>query len=632
MKKPFALLLCLSSWALGSGCNLLDISDAEGTRGRGARAFDPYSSSASGAISLSLLAFNGCAILPNGEPVARGDVNLPEGAYPDVCTRLNDGAPLGPPMPPFARFNVTPGTIYFLREITLVDTVFGQHTEFNNRQAPATWARRQSRFKSLDWNGLTIGQETWRDRGSGAFQRETYFENAAWMISNNDSFLVEVLDSDGNARASQTYLRRDFLAENATTGRTRVSWAVDGLARPRFPDDPEPQPPGVDPIYQTVVKVSVANATNPFKSITMPDISGDGAIRVTWSLMPEAPFYFPVTFVPEQERPATCFRLGPDGLATDEQVPCGFGLEQAVRIRTPQNGRYYMPGETVDFMVSLRDGDGNGLHSRDLLPTYNEYVNGDSNGLAYFNDFMIFTYRDTSSSESGFKVVGPLQDLRVANGTYQLPYFSYPGTSEPRFFVEPGLPSILPGYADSQPPARYAVALPPDAKPGTYAIVLKGHRSYMGERLNRLDPFFFQVGQEQKTTYPERIGNCQVCHNGTNSLSNVHHGMAVDHVELCKTCHFEQAVGQVSDIVHRIHASSRKYSQNRADCTLCHLTRESTLRPSLMSCNGCHVQSHGTEYYDLYFAEMHVTPNAYGNCANACHAETPPMQHILPPQ
>ena len=622
-------LLLLSVVALASSCDVLSTTDVEGTRGRGAKAFDPYSSSASGAISLSLLAFNGCAILPNGEPVTRGSLNLP--GYPDTCQRLNDGVPMFPASPPSSRLTVTPGATYFLREFTVMDAVINVHKTFTDRQTPATWIRKQSRFKSLDWTGMTAGRDDWRAMGGGAFQRETYYENAAWMLSDDDEMLVEVLDADGTLRASQTYSRRDFLAENSITGRTRVSWAISGIGAPHYPGDPEMHSvPRREPIYQTGVKVSFANSTNPFKTFLMPQLTGEGVIRVTWSLMPKEPFLFPVSFTPEQERPATCYKLDANGLATQEQVPCGFGLVQSVRFQKPQNGKFFMPGETVDFQIALQDGDGNGLHSRELMPSFNEYMRSDSNGLAYFNEWMLITYRDMSSSESGFKVVGPLQDLSVVNGTYTLPYFAWPQTVEPKYFVDPGLPAFLPGYADAKPPTRYAVDLPPNARPGTYALLLKGHRAYMGERLNRLDTFFFQVGQEKATTYPGRIGNCQVCHNGVNSLSNLHHGVSVDHVETCKTCHYDESVGHISDMIHRLHMNSRKYKQNKGECTLCHLTRESALRPSMMACNGCHVEAHGTQYFDLEFEDLQNTPNAYGNCANACHVGTPPAEHILP--
>ncbi|NTX15068.1 hypothetical protein HUA74_24375 [Myxococcus sp. CA051A] len=628
------LVLMLPVLAVASGCNLFDTADTEGTRGRGARAFDPYDSSASGAISLSLLWFKGCAILPTGEPVTKGDLNLP--AYGDTCYNMNDGYPRPDapfePSEPHARMVVSAGELYFLREFSAMDVELARFPEYNDKRTPAAWMRLESYFKDLDWSGLSSGRDGWKRLQPQTFLRETFYENAAWMLATDDTFLLEVLDADGNVRVSQTYLRSDFLAESPVTGRTRASFTVTGLQRPLFPGDPTPhRAANYDALeFATAVKVSFANSTNPFKSFTMPDLRGEGVIRFTWSQLPQKPFLFPVTFQDAKERPPTCYELGPDGLATDVPTPCGFGLKQKVQVSRPPNGNFFNGGETVDFVVSLQDGDGHGLHPRGSMPSFMTYMEEGSNGLAYFNEFMLLTWRDSSASESGFKVVGPLQDLKVVNGGFvPTDYFSYPASSEPQFYVPPDIMAVA-GGPWVQPTTRYTVTLPPDAKPGTYAILLKGHRNFEGERLNRLDPFFFQVGQAEPTTYPGRIGNCQVCHNGVSSLSNVHHGVSVDHVETCKVCHHDDVVGHVSDFVHRLHINSPKYVQNKGDCTLCHLTRESTLRPSMIACAGCHPGTHGTEYFDLPFQEINSPPNAFGNCANACHVTTAPAEHVLP--
>ncbi|NTX04726.1 MULTISPECIES: hypothetical protein [Myxococcus] len=628
------LVLMLPVLAVASGCNLFDTADTEGTRGRGARAFDPYDSSASGAISLSLLWFKGCAILPTGEPVTKGDLNLP--AYGDTCYNMNDGYPRPDapfePSEPHARMVVSAGELYFLREFSAMDVELARFPEYNDKRTPAAWMRLESYFKDLDWSGLSSGRDGWKRLQPQTFLRETFYENAAWMLATDDTFLLEVLDADGNVRVSQTYLRSDFLAESPVTGRTRASFTVTGLQRPLFPGDPTPhRAANYDALeFATAVKVSFANSTNPFKSFTMPDLRGEGVIRFTWSQLPQKPFLFPVTFQDAKERPPTCYELGPDGLATDVPTPCGFGLKQKVQVSRPPNGNFFNAGETVDFVVSLQDGDGHGLHPRGSMPSFMTYMEEGSNGLAYFNEFMLLTWRDSSASESGFKVVGPLQDLKVVNGGFvPTDYFSYPASSEPQFYVPPDIMAVA-GGPWVQPTTRYTVTLPPDAKPGTYAILLKGHRNFEGERLNRLDPFFFQVGQAEPTTYPGRIGNCQVCHNGVSSLSNVHHGVSVDHVETCKVCHHDDVVGHVSDFVHRLHINSPKYVQNKGDCTLCHLTRESTLRPSMIACAGCHPGTHGTEYFDLPFQEINSPPNAFGNCANACHVTTAPAEHVLP--
>lgn len=626
-------LALLPALVLASSCNLLNTSDSEDARGRGVKVFDPYASTASGSISLSLLYFNGCAMLPDGEAVSRGTLNLPD--YPEACPRLADGFTPGEPSPPTATLTVVGGRRYFLRELTAMDTVIGAHTAFNDRSAPLSWLSHQSRFKSLDWSGAGTGREEWRSMSGGTFQRETYYENAAWMLSNTDTFTIEVLDRDGQSRSEKVvYDRKDFLAETPVTGHTRASWTVYGLLRPNSPGDlePHPSPNFQGPQYLTTAKVSFAGSTNPFKSFIMPDLNAEAVIRVTWSLMPDQPFVFPVTVVREQDLPPDCYKLDADGLATSEKVACGFGLAQTARFNPPaDNRKFYLPGEKVDFQVSLRDGDGNGLHPRDQLPSYNEYRQNLSNGISYFNEQMYLIYREAGTHESGFRVVGPLQDLGPTYGTYKPPYFAFPQTSDPtQFYSEPGLIRVIAGYGDAKQPTRYSFQLPPDAKPGTYALLLKGHRYFMGERLNRLEPIFFQVGQAETTRYPGRIGNCQICHNGVNSLVNLHHGLSVDNVEACQGCHYDLALGHMSDFVHRLHMGSRKYPEKKSDCSVCHLTKESAVRPSIVACDGCHNNSHGTKYFDAQFADITSAPNSYGNCAQTCHAESLPKSHIYP--
>ncbi|HLL54996.1 MAG TPA: hypothetical protein VK447_15685 [Myxococcaceae bacterium] len=629
-KAPLVTLV--ASLSLIAGCNLLNTADPENARGRGARAFDPYASTASGAISLSLIQFNGCSLTPDGKPVAPGSLQLP--TYPAEC---ETSAPYSSyelvSAPPTGVMPVLRGQDYFLNQFIAMHTVFGLHGDYNDRISPATWIRKSSRFKDLDWNGLSVTREEWRPESPPAWKRETFYANANWMLRKDATFKLEVLDSAGTVRATITYDHKDLLAENPYSGRGRVSWTLDYFLPPEFPGDPTPHPAeGFGTVNQTTVKVAYSTSTNPFKTFKMPDVAGDGLIRVTWSLLPNQPFLFPVKFVSAQEAAApTCYKIGADGLATNERVSCGFGLIQQLKLNAPKNGKFFVPGEKVDLLVSLRDGNNNGLHPRDFLPSVNDFRNGNSNGLLIFNEFMLVTLKEQSASESGFAVAGPLHKMRLAP-RFITDYFRYPTHGEPHYYPEaPGLVDVLPGAADAPTPARYTVPLPQDIEPGTYVIYLKGHRYFMGERLNRMDGFFFQVGQEERTNYPNRVGNCQICHNGVVSLTNVMHGLSVDHVEGCKTCHNEQVFGHIGELTHKIHFSSQKYPLAKNDCSICHLTRDSAVTPSMVSCTSCHPSAHGAEYFDLGFTWMNTTPNAYTNCGAACHVLQTPSQHILPP-
>ncbi|MGA9522511.1 MAG: hypothetical protein WBV82_13670 [Myxococcaceae bacterium] len=644
---------------VGTGCNLFNTTDAEKSLGRGAESFDPYLSSQSGAIALSLNQFKGCTVLPDGRLVTKGDSKLGILAkYPDTCFFEFGGSEALSPVEPTATMDVLANQTYFLGQFSVMDEVIERYdgqlecqhladkseakrqcqrevqvARFNDRNAPGVWIRKHSLFKDLDWSGLSFGREDWRTNNPPEYIRETFYENAAWMLKRDDSLLIEVIDPDGTTRASQKYDRNDFLAENSYSGRTRMSWIVNHVKKPEFPGDPVPHIEGeMAPVGITIARVSFSSSTNPFKTFKTPDLRGEGVIRVTWSQMPNQPFVFPVNFVDKRDLAPTCYKMGEDGFATNEPTACDFGLNQEVVFDAPANGKFYVPGETVEFIVSLRDGSGNGLHPKDHLPTIGAYRNGQSNGLLYFNEFLLWTMREMAGTESGFKLAGPLDQMRLPV-TATPPYFAYPGSSEAQYYLEVApLVLAVPGGSDAPVPTRYKVVLPEDAKPGTYALYLKGHRSFLGERLNRMDPFFIQVAQEEKTQFPNRVGNCQICHRGVISMTNIMHGMDVDFVEGCKSCHTERIVGQVADFVHRIHATSQKYPVAKSDCTMCHLTRESAVTPSMVSCGGCHNGMHGSEYFDLQFQENNVIPNAYTNCANACHAlpDNTPRNHILP--
>lgn len=178
---------------------------------------------------------------------------------------------------------------------------------------------------------------------------------------------------------------------------------------------------------------------------------------------------------------------------------------------------------------------------------------------------------------------------------------------------------------------RYMRPLPEDAESGTYVALVKFHRYFGGERVAKLKPYFFQVGTPERTVYPGRVGNCQICHRGVLSLDNLRHGLSVDHVESCKACHSYETErgGRFPVFIHKIHSRSSRYPAARNDCTMCHLTRESATRPSLDLCMTCHPSAHGDEFFASKFVNG-VEPSRFGNCAQSCHGDTPPQLHILP--
>lgn len=624
-------VLLLVGLAALISCKVLKTTDSESTHGRGATAFDPYSVN-SGAVKLGLQWYKGCAILANGTPIMNGSAKIPYPS-PDQCQSFWLLPPPGSPMisPPM---ELRSGTRYFLGKLTLFDGVEDVHTDFSRPMDAADWIETQSAFKSLDWSGLSIVSDRYvpepEDDLALAYNREVLYGNANWQLRDS-TFTVDALNADGRVVATQTYNKSELLAENPVSYHTRLMWRVANIGAPKFPGDPNEHPgsPDAPPHrYQTVARIDFEDSTNPFKTLDLDSgLSGDGAIRLTWSEMPGHPFYFPVHYIKQSDVPATCY--SPDG---SKKVPCDFGIDSSVLFTQPKNGKYYAPGETVGIKVAVTDGKGNLLHTPGYLPTWEDYIQNNSNGLQYFNASAAIEFFE-SQSFSGMKVAGPIQDFRPAYDMNHIPFTQLPQVDEP--FFGPNLAELgqLPGWATLPVPARNNITIPNDAKPGTYVALIKLHRQFEGERVNTIKPFFFQVGQEEVTRYPGRVGNCQICHRSVLSLNNLFHGISVDNVEACKACHtgLVGEMDKIVDRVHRIHMMSNKFPADKRNCTYCHLTRESALRPSIAVCNACHPTIHGDKYFELEFAGPNE-PNRYTNCAQSCHVLRPPTQHILPPQ
>ena len=637
MIRPNLLLGALCALLVPTlGCNdLLDVTGSENASGRGAKAFDPYQSSNSGAIRLSLQMYNGCASLPNGQVVPKNSAPMP--GYPDNCEspyRI-DGIPLKPL--PAGQMKILANTDYFLNQFTVVDTRVNLHTSYAQLPQVLEWIRSESRFKKLDWRNVGQTDDDWAFfAGTPGISQDhwfhkIYFENANWQKVTNDKFIVEILDAEGVVRESEEYFRSELLASSSNVGHSRFGWSAERILPPTSPGDKTIRPlpvitgyPPEPPVFRTMARLDLFGSTNPFKTMTIPDLRGEGAIRVTWTQMPDDPFYFPVTFVSQQDLPQTCFD------DANNPVQCGFGMDPNLRFVSPNADNIFQPGDTVNAFVDLRDDKGNRLHAQDTLPSGSEMVTDQANGLLY----MLIPYFERTAEQDMIPVVtmaGPLHKMRTRSNPYNQGehYFSDPA---PFNFVSDTATTTLVTAEHSQKwSTRFTRRLPADAEAGTYVALVKWNRFFAGERFAKAKAHFFQVGTAERTTYPGLVGNCQICHRGVLSLDNLRHGLDVDHVESCKACHqYDTERGQhIQEFIHKVHARSPRYPAGRNDCTMCHLTRESALRPSLDVCSSCHPSAHGSEFFESKFSGP-IEPNKYGNCAQSCHGDTPPASHILP--
>ena len=387
------LLLTLS-------CKLLNTEDDEGVLGRGARAFDPYQVD-SGAIRLSLQMFNGCSVLPSGLAVQKGDIDFPIPNYPATCPNFFSGNPAGTLSAPTGRYELLRGGTYFLNQFTLADSVLSTDPLTGGKASPPPisdvirWMKTQTRFAKLDWSNLARAGDEWIFNpgppgvGRDVWQHELRLDNANWNQVKDDTFTLEFLDREGTPRGAPiTYSRSEFLGESVHSGHSRMGVRIENILPPRYTGDDEPRPlpalqgynPPFPPVtYRSIVRMDVVNNMTPgAKTFRVPEIEGDGAIRLTWSQLPDDPFYFPVKYLNSTDIAPTCYK---DDGAT---VPCDFGLDPRLVLNAPANGQgFYEPGERLQIIMDIRDGKGNRLHTPNLLPSGADAAAGKTNGISY---------------------------------------------------------------------------------------------------------------------------------------------------------------------------------------------------------------------------------------------------------
>ncbi len=583
----------------------------------------PPSTSAAAPLRLALESVNGCAVLPSGDTVSRGKVAIP---YPSKCESLDDEAYA--PAPPKARLELAPDRTYVLNQVTLVHQVVGKHQSLTDVQAPLKWMTTQSRFKRLDWKGAAVAHDDWTfvNPRFNLWQREVFYGGAAWMQQKDDTFLVELLDGAGAVRSQARYRRADFWSESPITGHTRVSWRVYGIPPPTPPGTKAPPGEPVQPSsFITTVRVDLAGALDPSLTVSTQGLKGDGAVRVTWSALPKEPFYFPFTVVDPAQAEPTCFKGG-------AKVRCDFGLAPDIALRPPAGGkRHYAPGEELLFDFKVRDGAGSLIHSEERFASYTDFFAGKANGILYYrtglqraNDLNYMTL---------YKIIGPLQDVAgTVDSSGPSRYYQFPpqlgGDHAEGEMVSPAAAmNSPPGLVDVAWPTRYPLVLPKDAKPGTYLAILKTARFFLGERVAKSANVFFQVGTDEQTHFPGVVGKCEACHNGPSALEQLHHGFPTANIEGCRACHSSFDLSWTARM-HKLHFRSARFQQ-KANCTLCHLTRAEAVRPSFEACGSCHQDLHKGKYFATQF-NLEGAPTRYQNCAQSCHADTAPRGHVLP--
>jgi hypothetical protein len=425
-----------------------------------------------------------------------------------------------------------------------------------------------SALSPLDWTGVAQVEELWVPSLDGTFTRERYFRGANWMEKSSQLELV-ALDAAGHEvgcawvahagrddafRPSDDGFVRRFVARQLAIGCASVgdcsgaSFVSEGLIQFRDALDPQREAHPVDPSAR--------------------------ALRLTWTQLPSVSYEVPITRVPAHSE------------------PLGYGFDVGLSpIGAPANGLYYLPGESVAFRVTFRDGEGHRLHPEGELPTYGDFFFGEvESGLRYLDlqeqtrlyyalkhresNLLAMLSGPTNKLKTPATVVDPFSFFgpQVAFATQAVDGFTAVGQTVPPAGI------IFGGFSD---PSLWSLpvsdlltfTIPADAEPGTYVAAIKARRDYAGEALNRGATSDIQVGRSQASSFTAET-TCSQCHaRERTSFSNVLHG--IGDRRACFGCHASLGVefDNALDIrVHTIHDRSDRFGASIENCATCHLT------------------------------------------------------------
>ena len=429
--------------------------------------------------------------------------------------------------------------------------------------------RHSGELSRLDWRGIHFVEEDWRTPGDGTYTRQRFYRGARWMERESTFILTPkdrhgrpageklkfVAGSDDRWRANDDGFIRRYVARQITVGCRAIgdcsnatTFVAEGLAQSR---------------QQLHVEQAAGH------------IDRDASeLEVFWSADPRG-----------------C-RSVPLSRARERDFPFGYGLVPSLEILTPpQNGSYYLPGDRISFRMSFKDESGRPLNAPGSLPTYGQFLRGESPaGLRYFDTSLDVSLYYAFKHREGNMLIslsGPTNALKVGTQTIGFEQFVLPQITIASVPVDgwTGLAQIIPAFpiilGGAQNPAVwdtpisdvFTFQLPPEALPGTYTAALKARREWGGEALNRGTSLTLQVGTASATAFQPTTGHCGDCHSDRSSLAIVNHGLGDR--STCFSCHAAIAFepdNPLSVRIHFIHSRSERFPGNVNDCSHCHLT------------------------------------------------------------
>jgi hypothetical protein len=422
----------------------------------------------------------------------------------------------------------------------------------------------------VDWTGIQYIEEDWRAPGDGTWTRQRFYRGARWM-QQTSVFLVVPLDASGTQvgdpitfdagfddswreQADDGFVRR-FVARQIVKGcqaqgdcTNATSFEVQALVQARQEQFPER------------------------RARSIPSLATQ--LQLVWTADPSTSRIVAVSH------------------AQPADFPYGYGFAPSLKLVTaPSNGAYFLPGDTLSFRVAFFDGQGNQLNTPGSLPTYQQFLDGASAGIRFWDPTLdpdLYYALKHREANMILQASGPSDRLAVPQTVVGLGAFFAPQVTVasvvPDGFdafavVIPPLPTIVGGFSDPSlwqiPNADVqTLTVPADALSGTYTAVIKARRDWGGEALNRAATLTFQVGQSSPSAYSPTTGNCDSCHTGRSDLGIVNHG--VDDRRTCFGCHpslsFEPD-NALDKRVHSIHSRSERFPADFQQCSTCHLTQ-----------------------------------------------------------
>jgi hypothetical protein len=172
--------------------------------------------------------------------------------------------------------------------------------------------------------------------------------------------------------------------------------------------------------------------------------------------------------------------------------------------------------------------------------------------------------------------------------------------------------------------------LPANAAPGTYKIVMKARRSYLGQEIPASRTIEIQVGSAHRTAAHLDTGPCLSCHRASSDLTRVSHAISADNRDTCTTCHVPlpfEPEGPLYVRTHFVHSRTDRLNAPLIDCSNCHLDRAGIQRTSKSACLSCHKRypaDHVARYGPVVDMYIGGTPgDSFRQCTTTCHTDHP---------